>query len=130
MFAARYFSLRTFAQVWLPLKSLTKGLPPFMIIPIGAALGCSRPVLTIVSEIPSWIPNEERSIAEDSLPTFCVFREKFCQKRSPPRRAMKSPAIMISAVEPGLILFLRSSWSNSCTAGSKDEISPVTFLMT
>jgi hypothetical protein len=31
MFTTRYFSLRTFAQVWLPLKSLTKGLPPFTI---------------------------------------------------------------------------------------------------
>ncbi len=38
---------------------------------------------------------------------------------------MKSPAITISAVEPGLILFLRSSWSNSCAAESKDEISLV-----
>ena len=125
MFAARYLSLRTFAQVWVPLKSLTKGLPPFTIIPIGAALGNSRPVLTIVSEIPSRIPNEERSTAENSLPCSVHSEDKISQKRSPPRRAMKSPAIMISAVEPGLIFLLRSSWSNSCTAGSKDEKSLV-----
>ena len=55
----------------------------------------------------------------------CIFREKFGQKRSPPRRAMKIPAITMSAVEPGLILFLRSSMSNSFTAGSIDAKSMI-----
>gem|GEM_PF-6178634 len=55
----------------MPLKSRTKVLPLFTIIPMGAALGDSRPVLIIVSEMPSLIPKDYKSTEstdEDSLP--------------------------------------------------------------
>nr|CAA74955.1 hypothetical protein [Methanosarcina mazei] len=75
------------------------------------------------------LPDPERREVNIMILFFkpLAIRQEPDQNLRPPRRAIKSAAIMISAVEPGLILLSRSSESNSCILGRIEAKSPAFF---